>query len=165
MKAWLQSFGNEIVSDDVSAKIDLLLKEEIDVKEEPFGRYEEKKSRIIVNIKIASKKKKRKKMIKNLEKELGTLGKGKEPLQLNQGLGEDNEQDSGDEDEEAEEKEDEKGKAVVVVMPQRKKAQISKKKKKVATPPPLTKPRTTTTSIAKKYLKKKVEETTGSNEP
>lgn len=42
-KAWLQSFDYEIDSDVVSANIDALLKEEIDVEAEPFGKYEEDK--------------------------------------------------------------------------------------------------------------------------
>ena len=56
-KAWLQSFEYEVDSDVVSANIDALLKEEIDFKGKPFGRYEEENSRIIVKIKIASKEK------------------------------------------------------------------------------------------------------------
>ena len=42
-KAWLQSFEYEIDSDDISENIDALLKEEIDVEAEPFGRYEEER--------------------------------------------------------------------------------------------------------------------------
>lgn len=54
-------------------------------------------------------------MIEDLKAKLGTLGKGKEPLQLTQGLGEDEEKDSGDKEEE--EEEGDKGKSIVVFMP------------------------------------------------
>ena len=81
-KAWLQSFDYEIDSDLVSANIVALLNEEMDVEVEPFGKYEEAKARITINIKISSKEKKRKRIIEDLEVKLGTLGKGKDPLQL-----------------------------------------------------------------------------------
>ena len=77
-----------------------LLKEEIEIEDESFGRYEEAKARITMNIKIASKEKKRKRMIEDLEAKLGTLGKGKEPLHITQGLREDEEKDNSDEEEE-----------------------------------------------------------------
>lgn len=54
-------------------------------------------------MKIASKEKKRKKMIEDLEEKIGTQGKRKECLQITQGLGEDGENDSGVEEEEGEE--------------------------------------------------------------
>ena len=76
-----------------------------------------------MNIKISSKEKKRKKIIKDLETKFGTLGKGKEPLQLTQGLGEEEEQESGDQEEEEKEEEDDKGKSLVFFMPPSKKAQ------------------------------------------
>ena len=66
----------------MSKNLDGLLKEEIDTEAEPFGRYEEVKERITIHIKIASKEKKRKKMIEGLEAKLDNLGKGNEPLQL-----------------------------------------------------------------------------------
>lgn len=98
--ACLQIFDYEIDSDVVSANIDALLKEEIDFEAKIFGKYDEAKEIITINIKIASKEKKRKKMIEYLEAKLGTLIKGKESLKLTQGLCEDKEQDSGDEEEE-----------------------------------------------------------------
>lgn len=101
-KAWLKNFEYQIDSDVVSANIDALLKEEINIEAEPFGRYEEAKTRIAVDIKIASKEKKMKKIIEDLEAKKGTLGKGKEPLQLTQGLCEDEEQVRGDKEEEEE---------------------------------------------------------------
>ena len=79
-----------------------------------------------MNIKIASKDKKRKRMIEDLEEKLGTLSKGKEPLQITQGLGEDEEKDSGDEEEE--EEEGDQRKALVVVAPPTKKAKSVKTK-------------------------------------
>lgn len=88
-KAWIKAFNYEIDSELVSACMVISLKEEIDTKEESFQNYEEGKERIILNIKIGSKEIKRKKMIKDLEEKLGKEGKGKEPLQLTQGLGED----------------------------------------------------------------------------
>ena len=134
-KAWLQHFNYEIDSDLVSANIVTPLKEEIDIAAKPFRKFEEAKARIFVNIKIDSKEKKRKTMIEDLEEKLGTLGKGKEPLQLTQGLVEDEVKDSGDEEEE---EEGEKGKALVVVTPPIKKAEVTKKKPIVAplSPPP-----------------------------
>lgn len=101
-------------------------------------------------------------MIKYLEAKLGTLGKGKEPLQITQGLGEDEEKDSGDKEDEVEKPK--KGKALVFVMPLRKKAQRTYKKKEV-TPPPTNKPRTKATSIAKKSAQQKLIESTESSEP
>ena len=74
------NFDYEIDSDVVSTNIDALLKEKIDVEAKPFGKYEEPKERITMNIKIASKQKKKKKIIEDLEAKLDTLGKGKEPL-------------------------------------------------------------------------------------
>lgn len=41
-------------------------------KEEPFGKYEEPKVRIKIDIEIASKEKERKKMIEDLEAKLRT---------------------------------------------------------------------------------------------
>ena len=103
-------------------------------------------------------------MIEDLVAKLGTLGKGKEPLQLTQGLGEDKEQDNDDEEEELEEEEADKGKALVVVMPQSKKDQRSKVKKET-TPPPPTQPRTRVAVIIKKFVKLKVAKATESSEP
>lgn len=143
-KVWLQIFEYEIDSNVISVDIHALLKEEIDVEVQPFGRYEEEKVRITVNIKIASKEKKRKKMIEDLEAKLGTLGKGKEPLKITQDLGEDEEQDSGDEEDEVEEPK--KGKSPVVFMPLRKKAQGIVKKKAMTLPPP-NKPRIKASTI------------------
>ena len=56
------------------------MNEEIDVEVEPFGRYEEEKARIYLNIKIASQEKKKKRMIEDIEAKMDTLGKGEEPL-------------------------------------------------------------------------------------
>ena len=56
-----------------------------------------------MKIKVGFKENNWKKMIEDLEAKLGTLGKGKEPLQLTQELSEDEEKDSGDKDEEEEE--------------------------------------------------------------
>ena len=58
-----------------------------------------KKARITINIQIDSTNKKRKKMIEDLEGKLGTQTKGKEPLVVTQGLGEDEENGSGEEEE------------------------------------------------------------------
>ena len=79
-KSWLQSFDYEIDNDLVSGNIVAPLNEEIDAEAKPFGKYEEAKARITINIKISSKEKKRKIMIEDLEEKLGTLGKGKELL-------------------------------------------------------------------------------------
>ena len=49
----------------MSVAIIELLNEEIDAKDNPFGKYEEEKERIIVDIKINYNDKKRKKMITN----------------------------------------------------------------------------------------------------
>ena len=92
-----------------------------------------------MNIKIACKEKKRKKIIKDLEAKLGTQGKGKEPLQLTQGLGKDEEKENDDEEEEEEECDN--GKSLIFVMPPRKKDQETKKKLPM-TPPLQNKPRT-----------------------
>ena len=72
MKDWLKSFDYEIDSDVVSVNIGALSKEEIDVEDIPFGRYEEAKDIITVNIKISSKEKKRKKMIEDLKDKMGS---------------------------------------------------------------------------------------------
>lgn len=72
MKAWLQGFDYEIYSDLVNAKIVALLKEEINTEAELFGKYEEDKAIITVNIKIGFNEKKRKIMCNSL------LGKPKE---------------------------------------------------------------------------------------
>ena len=56
----------------MSTKITIFLIEEIDVKLKPFGKYEEAKEKIIVDIKIAPTDKKRKKVIQDLEEKLGT---------------------------------------------------------------------------------------------
>ena len=77
MIAWLKPSGYEVGMDEVSVVITTLLTEVGDVKVESFGKYEEEKARIIVDIKIASTNKKRKKMIKDLDEKLGTQGKGK----------------------------------------------------------------------------------------
>ena len=119
-KAWLKPFDYEVDNDNASANIDALLKEEIDAYAKPFGKYEEAKSRIIIDIKIASKEKKRKKMIEDLENNLRTQGKGK----VAQGIGEDEENDRGDEEEE--ESVEKKGKALALVPPPKKKAKIVK---------------------------------------
>ena len=65
--AWLKPFRYEIEVDDVSESIIALLKEEIDTKVDSFGKYEEEKARITIDIKIASTNKKRKVMIEDLE--------------------------------------------------------------------------------------------------
>jgi len=138
-KAWLQSFDYEIDSDVVSANIEAFLNEKIDAEAKIFGKYEEAKSRITINIKIDSKEKKRKRIIEDLEEKLDTLGKDKEPLHITQGLGEDEEKESGDEEEE----EGDKGKSQIVIMSPRKKPQQTKKKLGVTSlSPPLNKPRT-----------------------
>lgn len=115
-----------------------------------------------MRIKIASKGKKIKKMIEDIEARLGTLGKGKGPLQITQGLGEDEEQDSGDEEDEA--KEVEKSKYLIIIMPPSKKAQRTKKKKEV-TPPSPNKPRTRAIAMVEQSTKHKVDETTKLSEP
>ena len=87
-------------------------------------------------------------MIEGLEEKLGTQGKGKESLQLTQGLGEDKEKDSGDEEYE---EEGNKVKALVFISPPSKKAESIKPKEKgikekivveSLSPQPPTKPRT-----------------------
>ena len=97
-------------------------------------------------------------MIKDLEAKLDTLGKGKEPLQLTKGIGEDEEQDSDDEEEE--EEQDDKGKSLVFVMPPSKKAQGTKNKLivKPISPPSPNKPRTRETTSIEQSAKKKVVE-------
>ena len=77
---WITTFDYEIDSETVNAKKFVLLKEDIDNKVEPFGKYEEANARITINIKISSKEKKRKKMIEDLEAKLCTQGKNTEPL-------------------------------------------------------------------------------------
>lgn len=99
MIAWLKPFGYEIDIDDVSAKITTLLNEEIDAKDEPFGKYEEERDRITMDIKIACSKKNRNKMIEDLEEKLGIQTKGKEPLILTWCLGKNQDNDSGVEEE------------------------------------------------------------------
>ena len=49
-----------------------LLKEDVENESQYFGKYEEAKERITIDIKIDSKKKKRKKMIEYVEARLGT---------------------------------------------------------------------------------------------
>lgn len=61
----------------MSATITTLINKEVDAKAKTFGKYEEAKARIIVDIKIASTDKKRKKMIEDLEEKLGRKDKGK----------------------------------------------------------------------------------------
>jgi len=158
-KAWLEGFDYEIYSDLLNANIVALLKEEIDTKAESFGKYEEAKAKITMNIKIASKEKKMKRMIEDLEEKLGTLGEGKEPLQITRGLGEDEENDSGDEEEE--EEEGYKGKSLIVVTIPSKKDKRTKNKPVVTplSPPPPTKPRTKATASAKQFVKERVVET------
>jgi hypothetical protein len=133
----------------VNANIVALLKEEIDNDAKPFGKYEEAKARIMTDIKIDSKEKKRKKIIEYLEEKLGTQGMGKEPLQLTQGLREDKEEGSSDEEGE----EEVKGKALVVVTPPRNKAKRTTKKLVVTpfSPLPPTKPRTRAITSVEQY--------------
>ena len=65
--AWQKPFGYEIKIDDFSEAITALLNAEINTKFEPFGKIKEEKARIIVDIKISSSEKKRKKMMEYLE--------------------------------------------------------------------------------------------------
>ena len=53
-------------------KIVALLKEDVENESQYFGKYEEAKKRIVIDIKIDSKEKKRKKMIEYVEAKLGT---------------------------------------------------------------------------------------------
>ena len=79
----MRPLGYEINVDEASTTITALLVEEMDKEDKPFGIYEIVKSRVEIDLKMASTLKKKDKMVKKLKAKLG----------------------AGDEDEDAEEEE------------------------------------------------------------
>ena len=152
----------------MSKGITAFLFEEIDAKVEPFGKYEEAKARITIDVKISSSDKKKKKMIKDLEEKLGMQDECEGPLMLTHCLGEDRESDDDDAKEE-EESVEKNGNALEFFSPPPKKAKkviiiepkVRKYMKKFISKPmsfPLVKLRTrsTTTESVKTPLRKRV---------
>ena len=62
----MRPLGYEINVDEASAAITTLLVEEIDKDSKPFGTYDIVKSRVEIDLKMASALKKKDKMVKNL---------------------------------------------------------------------------------------------------
>lgn len=108
---WLKPFPYEINVDEASAAITALLENKIDKDATSFGNYEEAKSRLTINLQIASMIRKKNKLVKKLKERFGEGDDEEEeedqsqaPLQLTQGLGEDRKEDvEGVEGEEVEE--------------------------------------------------------------
>ena len=163
-------FGYEIKIDDFSEAITALLNAEINTKSEPFGKIIEEKARIIVDIKISSSDRKRKKMIEELE---GNLEKKyKQTLMQTQGLQEDKETNSDVEEEE--ESVEKLSKALELVTTLEEKVKIMKttnpkmrKDENKVTPQPLSPPkpkrestRVVATTSVKPPMKKAVQKIT-----
>ena len=102
---WLKPFLYEINVDEASATITTLLVEEIDKSATSFGNYDEIKSRITIDLQIATIIWKKNKLVKKLKEKFGEGGEGEEedddddddeeeekfqaPLELTKGLGRD----------------------------------------------------------------------------
>ena len=106
---WLRPLGYEINVDEASVAITTLLLEEMDKEAKPFGTYDIIKSRVEIDLKIASTMKKKEKMVKKLKarlrldddeeddeeeevEEQGSLAITQGPLAIRKGLGEDKEE-------------------------------------------------------------------------
>ena len=123
---WLRPLGYELDVDQASTTIIAILAKETDKAAKHFGTYDVVKSRVVIDLKIATTVKKKDKLIKKLKKRFGAdIGEARTaeeeeagdeeeddsekeeeepeqgPLQLTQGLGED--QEEGAEEEEAKE--------------------------------------------------------------
>ena len=68
---WLRPLGYEINVDEASAAITTFLAEEIDKEAKPFGTYDIVKSRVEIDLKMASTLKKKDKMVKKLKAQFG----------------------------------------------------------------------------------------------
>ena len=64
---WIRPLGNEINVDEASTKITTLLVEEVDKEPTTFGNYDLAKSKITMQLKIASVISKRKKLVNKLK--------------------------------------------------------------------------------------------------
>ena len=115
---WLRPLGYEINVDEASTTITALLAEEIDKSAKIFGNYEMVKSKITMELQIASTHKKKDKLVKKLKSKFGEGEKeeeekeedeekeqAQEPLAPIQGMREDKEEQEieGSKEEEAEE--------------------------------------------------------------
>ena len=77
---WLRPLGYEVNIDEASAAITALLSKEIDKEEKHFGMYDILKSRVDIDLKIASSMRKKDKIIKKLKTQLG-VGDDEEDIQ------------------------------------------------------------------------------------
>lgn len=147
--SWLMPLPYEVNINEAIAAITTLLADEIDSKTPYFGTYEEAKSKTTMGLMATTLERKRKKIVKNLEKYVEET-ENDAPLELTQGLGEDEQSDSSDSEVEEEEAqvENKKGKKQVIVEPPTKKRIL---KPKVSSTPVL---RPRTRGVAAKTPKK-----------
>ena len=66
--AWLRPLPYEVIIDEITTTITALLAEEVDKSDKVFGKYEEAKTQITFNLKIATLERKIKNMMKNLKR-------------------------------------------------------------------------------------------------
>ena len=109
---WLRPLGYEINVDEASAAITALLAEEMDKEAKAFGTYDIVKSRVEIDLKMASTLKKKDKMVKKLKVRFGEGDEEEDkeeeeveeqgPLAITQGLGDEKEEEAA----KAEEKEE-----------------------------------------------------------
>lgn len=99
--SWLMPLPYEVNISKTIATITALLAKEIDKKAPYFGNYVEAKSKITMGLKAATVERKRKKIVKNLVKMTGEIEEDT-PLELIQGLGEDEASDPSESYEEDE---------------------------------------------------------------
>lgn len=119
--SWLIPLPYKINIDEATAAITTFSAKEIDSKEPYFGTYEEAKSKITMGLMVATLERKRKNIVKNLEKYVEETKKDA-PLELTKGLGEDKQSDSIDSEKEEEAQvEKKKGKKPVIAEPPTKK--------------------------------------------
>ena len=93
---WLRPLAYEIDVDEASAAITTLLAKDLDKEAKHFGTYDIVKSRVSIDLKIASSMRKKDKIIRKLKTQLGVEDVDEEakeegPLAITQGLGEEEE--------------------------------------------------------------------------
>ena len=94
---WLRPLGYEINVDEAFATITTLLVEEMDKEAKTFGTYDIVKSRVEIDLKMASTIKRKDKMVKKIKEKFGEGDEeeeedGQGPLAISQGLCEDTEE-------------------------------------------------------------------------
>ena len=102
---WLKALPYKVNIDEINAAITTLLVEEIDMKAQCFGTFEEAKAIITTTFKTTIVDRKKNKMMKRVIEEFGEgdeednedeVEQGQGPLLITQGKGEENEDESED---------------------------------------------------------------------